>query len=629
MAEITGSRVLASLYGGSPSTTSWADQSGLNNNATLTNVVISDWKTIKDDVPVIVFPDNSTRTITFPSSFTYLDLSCSFLFCLTANPGSHRAIFTNSSIQVVQQNYALRVCFYGDTLATTPSLSPNQWYHAFVDNFSKKIYINGTDFTANLTLSWTNGAKPATVGVGWYNTFGGGIAKFKVLSGTAGYTKAEIVDESEAMLAYIKSYTRASLSEIQNKGDRINCSYRSSNSILGAFYKLGTTNSNLIASNGELAPDGSFYWVYVGEDHKKRKMFIADRNIQHTISWDELNKSGMTSTSGTDFILDYFLDSSSLLGSTTYSVLTNNYLTLTHAFNGGNYAGAKTLNPITSGKWYWEVYVNSYVSGSYLANAMRVGVINSSTSLDSLITVGNNSAIGVYTGTYKTGDTIGVAVDAILGTINFYKNGELIQTLTNYNFVSNTFYPAGACYQASNTSHDSMTFNFGTTDFRYSLPQGYLGLARQLGNNGYTTSVRLLKGGATTNLTESEWETYLYSTVVSTLLSGTAYSWNINTASWTTTNGSVTTNRIARGGYPGNPSVHVTSVTASTSYAFRPMLIVEYVTTSTNYTISQIIKLVSLYLSNKSSNLAYLQSFKTKPLTNTPFKSKRIGKVFR
>ena len=85
-----------------------------------------------------------------------------------------------------------------------------------------------------------------------------------------------------------------SITNIKNIGDKILCRYTALTSgQIGKFSELGTTSAALISPTSSATPDGSFYWIYVGKDYLGRKKFIADRNIQHSISWDVINSSGI------------------------------------------------------------------------------------------------------------------------------------------------------------------------------------------------------------------------------------------------------------------------------------------------------------------------------------------------
>lgn len=74
-----------------------------------------------------------------------------------------------------------------------------------------------------------------------------------------------------------------------------------SNSV-GTFSDIATKTDadvgTLIPSSSSATPDGYFKYIVVDFDHLGRAVCIADRNIQHSISWDTLNSEGIASGSG-------------------------------------------------------------------------------------------------------------------------------------------------------------------------------------------------------------------------------------------------------------------------------------------------------------------------------------------
>jgi hypothetical protein len=81
-------------------------------------------------------------------------------------------------------------------------------------------------------------------------------------------------------------------------GDKISCEYTASSNTMGTFANLGSAVKAEIPLSSSSTPDGTFYFIMVGYDYLGRKKLIADRNIQHSISWDTLNKSGVAASSG-------------------------------------------------------------------------------------------------------------------------------------------------------------------------------------------------------------------------------------------------------------------------------------------------------------------------------------------
>ena len=89
-------------------------------------------------------------------------------------------------------------------------------------------------------------------------------------------------------------------------GDAIACRYTASLGRVGFFSELGECVATEIPVGGAASPDGLFYFIHVGYDHKGRKKLVADRNIQHSISWDTLNNSGIISGISLDKIANLF-----------------------------------------------------------------------------------------------------------------------------------------------------------------------------------------------------------------------------------------------------------------------------------------------------------------------------------
>ncbi|ASA22785.1 discoidin domain-containing protein [Paenibacillus donghaensis] len=80
-------------------------------------------------------------------------------------------------------------------------------------------------------------------------------------------------------------------------GKRIRCHYQASSGSVGTFSGLGKETSDFIPAASSATPNGDFYWIMV-EDWNKNKILVADRNVQHSISWDALNTVGVASGSG-------------------------------------------------------------------------------------------------------------------------------------------------------------------------------------------------------------------------------------------------------------------------------------------------------------------------------------------
>jgi len=74
-------------------------------------------------------------------------------------------------------------------------------------------------------------------------------------------------------------------------GKRIRCHYKASLHTPGTFGGLGQAGGAFIPPESSAEPDGVFYFIMVDEEDG-RKMLIADRNVQHSVSWDALDQAG-------------------------------------------------------------------------------------------------------------------------------------------------------------------------------------------------------------------------------------------------------------------------------------------------------------------------------------------------
>lgn len=133
---------------------------------------------------------------------------------------------------------------------------------------------------------------------------------------------------------------------------------------------------------------------------------------------------------------------------------------------------------IPSGKWYWECTAGTGMSiGIYDVNGPRFPTttyLGSNSSGYGYANDGQKANAGsftVYGVSYNTGDVIGVAYDAAVGTLAFYKNnapqGNAFLGLTGI------FTPALRLANAG-----TLKLNFGQQGFVYTPPSGYLALSQ-------------------------------------------------------------------------------------------------------------------------------------------------------
>lgn len=164
-------------------------------------------------------------------------------------------------------------------------------------------------------------------------------------------------------------------------------------------------------------------------------------------------------------------------------------------------AGIITNNFKTSGKWYWEMNVDeNYVAALGIADDNPENLGMHGLSSDTILAYYGYTG-GIYKGNisygqkYDTGDVIGIALDIDSKKINFYKNnvpqGEFpIPNLKKY-------YPF--YFNASTHTGTKITANFGSQQFKYTPPTGFIPFDNENINNNLsiklnTDNLNLLEG---------------------------------------------------------------------------------------------------------------------------------------
>lgn len=194
------------------------------------------------------------------------------------------------------------------------------------------------------------------------------------------------------------------------------------------------------------------------------------------------------------------------------------------------WASAKNSLNFTSGKWYWEVSIDS-ASATAGTNYIMIGIGNAGAGIQSFVgadTNGwayynqggspntqtqyrNNVGTAYGSGTFGQGDVIGVLVDMTALTLTFYKNNV---SQGNISITAGTYYPMVSLY----TEGNSVSVNLGQRDFVYSMPSGSSALAPAAagklgslygtgyGDWGYGQTVPALASlSGTGNITSTEW----------------------------------------------------------------------------------------------------------------------------
>jgi hypothetical protein len=166
--------------------------------------------------------------------------------------------------------------------------------------------------------------------------------------------------------------------------------------------------------------------------------------------------------------------------------ITNGNLLVSRTGGGASGSGSTSSTMgFSSGKWYWEIYVNS-VGGS--AGGVAVGIVPPNFPINDWIGSssastgywGNGALYGHTTGSssplsYTDGDTIGVALDMDNKSITFYKNNtNATGTITG--LPGTTYLPAVNIFDNVSASFIG---NFGQRAFTYTAPSGFKALCTQ------------------------------------------------------------------------------------------------------------------------------------------------------
>ena len=137
---------------------------------------------------------------------------------------------------------------------------------------------------------------------------------------------------------------------------------------------------------------------------------------------------------------------------------------------------------MSSGKWYFEVTCNN-------ANTVGIGIAKSGVALADypgqqseawvvqcqtpFYKINSGSATAL-SGTFSSGDIIGIAFDADNGNLSFYQNGSVIASNAYTGLTNGPYLPIVG--DSNSTPSISLTCNFGQRPFAYSAPSGYKAL---------------------------------------------------------------------------------------------------------------------------------------------------------
>jgi len=367
---------------------------------------------------------------------------------------------------------------------------PSAWYHIVVvaDTTQAtaanriKIYVNGTQVTAFGTATYPsqnfncylNSTIPTLLGMyaasGYPSlAFDGYLAEVNLIDGQAltpsSFGETDTTTGSWKPKAYTGTY--------------------GTNGFYLKFSDIATTSG----SNAGL-----------GKDFSGNANYWTTNNISVTsgTTYDAMIDSP-TNTSATvaNYAVLNPLDTSIFPNPT----ISNGNLTVTNPSSANR--NAKATMQIPSGKFYWEMTLNSAPTSNGLSIAINYGSTLSYYNPNSGQIYINNSLLGTYA-TATTNDVLAIAVDRDANTVSFYKNNTLLATGTGLSagdMLPNFF---------TGNINDTFNVNFGQRPFVYTPPTGFVRLNTfnlpdstiKAGNSGF--GVLTYTGNGSTSVTRSD-----------------------------------------------------------------------------------------------------------------------------
>lgn len=332
-------------------------------------------------------------------------------------------------------------------------------------------------------------------------------------------------------------------------GKRIRCHYVASSNVVGSFSGLGVETSDLIPASSSATPNGDFYWIMF-EDVNKKKVLVADRNVQSAISWDVLNTAGIASGSGVPATtIMKIINKTPYLTSATSSTYT--VTSIGTALTGeevwrafgvgfwGSYAGTGLILDCISPIKYGQVKITCYYAAN-MANVIDVYGSNDNVNFSLIKTCQKSSWIDGEASTF------------------------VFDTPVTYRY-----------YKVMKTSQVS-----GSNPARMNIEFSY---SEELsGSNNYKFTLRLPIGGVSTTDKDNEWDKYIVNSSLNGMITaGDNAVWNWNGLyTWTSTTVSTSGNtyRMLRGYSSSNGTGALITSRTDASNGFRPVLLIETIT---------------------------------------------------
>lgn len=317
-------------------------------------------------------------------------------------------------------------------------------------------------------------------------------------------------------------------------GDIISCEYVATSGTIGSFNNLGNATKAGIPLASSSTPDGSFYFIMTGYDYLGRKKLVADRNIQHSISWDTLNANGL---------------------------ITENQLLI----SGDNLAAGKTLFGDAHANYPLSNAIDNNISTQWLMNHAQ-GTQESTTTRQRSITIDlviptQIKEFVIQSGYGLTSFDVEVSDD----NINFTKIHSDSMAINSNKRFKLPKYTAARYFSISNIKSTYAGASLGLSELQLFSGEYY--------------SIGIPTGGTSATDKDNDWDKIIVeSTLNNTITAGdnNIWNWNGTIGSWTTSTGSTNSTRVRRGYNTGVGTFtnNIASSSATANTGFRPMLLV-------------------------------------------------------
>jgi hypothetical protein len=414
--------------------------------------------------------------------------------------------------------------------------------------------------------------------------------------GTGNNFQFDAIDiDSTGRLFHVDEVTEIKSLDI---GKRIRCNYKTSVSgKVGIFSGLGRESKEFIPSLSTATPDGDFYYIAIYRDYRNRLVLAADRNIQHSISWDTLNTALIGATEGRpmDRLID--LDNGNYYVNEDARLRIIDDLAINIKFALKEYVTTSNANYIIINASYGEssetntLYSLHYdtTGALFIMHEYGAGV---DTTIPTGVTIPLNTPIDLTLTRNSAEKKYELYVNGTLRDTYPYIDGPAKASTGNTQKLVIGGDPTSASSSISNPS--AMTLFNVSIENKYVSPTEYptyektkynedkLFALKPFQTPALGVNTRLLTGGTSVSDRENEWDKYIAeSTLGGKIKAGDNLIWNwngvysITNSRSAVTSSAQTTTRGGISAYEFYSGTNVGSSYSGTNTGFRPALVLE------------------------------------------------------